>query len=138
MFEAKKIKKYMLAAVFGACLLHGGATAHAEDVWVFTNTKTQESVYLDDESVEWTPRTSKICSAEVKWVKADGSLRLAETWTFGMDEGFLFASNGKVRGYAIAARPQNSGRSTVHHRPDLMAVFDWIVEDNGGSSRYSF
>ena len=49
MFDAKKMKKYVLAAAFGACLLHGGATAHAEDV--YATTSGDSKYYVVTESI---------------------------------------------------------------------------------------
>ena len=51
MFEAKKMKKYVLAAAFGACLLHGGATAHAEDVYAVTSPSGDQRYYVVTETI---------------------------------------------------------------------------------------
>ena len=51
MFEAKKMKKHMLAAAFGACLLHGGATAHAEDVYAVTSPSGDQRYYVVTETI---------------------------------------------------------------------------------------
>ena len=111
-----------------AFVLCGHTVVAAQDVWIFTDADTNETVYVEDESSTWTPMTSQIGSVTIKWVNHNNECTARQMWTFSSDEGYLWAKTGNSKGFAIACKEQHFGNATIHDRPDLFAAYQWLVK----------
>lgn len=122
-------KKIIAGVALGAALVMGGqvadiSQAEAADVWVYSNSSSGNSVYVDDNAYRH-GKHGIVSFAWAKWVSSDGSLLYQERWEFSEDEGYVWADNGKTS-FAISRGPQVAGEAEVKNRPDLVALYNWI------------
>lgn len=122
-------KKIIAGVALGAALVMGGqvadiSQAEAADVWVYSNSSSGNSVYVDDNAYRH-GKHGIVSFAWAKWVSSDGSLLYQERWEFSVDEGYVWAYNGKTS-FAISRGPQVAGETEVKNRPDLVALYNWI------------
>lgn len=122
-------KKIIAGVALGAALVMGGqvadiSQAEAADVWVYSNSSSGNSVYVDDNAYRH-GKHGIVSFAWAKWVSSDGSLLYQERWEFSVDEGYVWAYNGKTS-FAISRGPRVAGEEEVKNRPDLVALYNWI------------
>lgn len=129
------MKRFLfLMAFMIAVVLCSPMAASAQDVWIYTNADTNETVYVEDESSTWTPRTSRIGSVIIKWVNQNNECTARQMWTFSSDEGYLWANRGNSEGFAIACKEEHAGNSPIHDRPDLFAAYQWLVKRHSNNA----
>lgn len=103
--------------------------ASAQDVWVY-GTDDGTSYWVRDETVVVRRKTAVPWQATLKTVRNNTCVDQT-TWYFSADEGYVFASKSASgnNGFAIYASYQNAGGARVYNRPELLALYNWIVNN---------
>lgn len=147
------VKKILASILVGSALLVTApavmdvpdmtvSVAYAQDVWVFTSNDSGNSIYVMDNTVSgW---GNHMDTVSIKRVNSDGNLIGKETWRFNKEEGYVWAGKvGTDSSFAIAKGREFFGNGTVRNRPDLIAVYRWLIINYGkgnvnGASAYDW
>jgi len=97
-------------------------TASAEDYWIY-GTEDGTSYWVDSDSAWKNPRSETVCCGLLKTVVNQQCVNRTR-WSFGADEGYIWAN-----GFAIYAGEQHAGNEPIHHRPELLALYHWLMQN---------
>lgn len=124
----KKFSMLLVCAVAIVSLWQFAAPqkAFAEDYWVY-GTEDGTSYWVDGDRAWKQPHSATLCYGLLKTV-VDQQCVDCTGWSFGEDEGYLWASSGG-RGFAISAGRYHAGNEPVNDRPELLALYNWLMEN---------
>lgn len=133
--ELKVMKKLglYLGIIFCFEILFCQQSVFAQDIWVYGNDDT--SYWIDDDTIEAHPRATEIQYRVALKTVYKGVCTDNVTWSFGTDEGYVFATNRNQNyGLVIYAYPKNSGSCKhIADRPELIATYFWLQNNTYGS-----